>query len=331
MAALSDRSAAEPSRRARWLRTAQCVAVPVGLMVLLWLAIAHRERIRPVGSAWLPMLAMLLAQASLLLVAIRFHLATVAMGIRIPARTSARIALQSLFYMFFLPFGAGAEVSRWVKLRRAAPATTRTQAVATIALDRVTPFVACLAIFSACLPLLRNGEIASAIHGVRPSQAAPVLAALLLIAAIAAIRWRSWLWNALVPLRSGERSQVMRLTAMVAISVAVQLSGALELAMLGWWLGAELPLPEAALASTGAMLAQVLPLSIAGAGTGELGMALLLTASGIPGVQAIMLTTASYLAKLVVAIECGLLEWPGWNRPVLGDGPPTPPISSTPP
>ena len=124
----------------------QSVLVPIGLIALLWLAISRSDSIHPKGHIGLLIAALVLTQLSLTLLAIRFHVSLWTLSIHIPARRSALIALQSLFYFFFIPMSAGTELSRWLKVKSAAPQATHFAVMTAIVLDRTTAVIACLAI-----------------------------------------------------------------------------------------------------------------------------------------------------------------------------------------
>ena len=96
-----------PNRRRRLLRVAQGVIVPLGLIGLLWVAMGRTDAIHPQEHRGLFLSALALSQLSLVLLAVRFQASLWTLGIDIPPLRSALIALQSLFYFFFVPMSAG--------------------------------------------------------------------------------------------------------------------------------------------------------------------------------------------------------------------------------
>jgi hypothetical protein len=95
-----------------------------------------------------------------------------------------------------------------------------------------------------------------------------------------------------------------------AASLAVQLLSIATMWLLARRLGIEIGFAALALGTSGGMLGQVIPVSLAGAGAAELGSGLLFSACGATASEAVVLATALYLCKLVGAVEGGILEFP---------------------
>lgn len=293
----------------------QGILVPVGLVTIAWAAIRYGDAISPKGSFAHLVAALGALQLSLIIYAHRLHTSLATVGINLQVTPTMRIAMQSSFYSFFVPFSTGAELSRWVKIKAAAPETPNLSILTALTLDRVAPAIVCVAISLASLPFSRlRGvafEDASALH-VHPA----IVVVILLVAGVGAgaiaIR-RGWIAPLIAGIRGG-RSQFMRGILLVGVtSLVVQLLSVTTMWLLSRWLGIELGFAAVALGTSGGMLAQIIPISLAGAGPAEFGSGLLFAACGASTTEAVLLTTVLYLCKLFGAVEGGLLEFP-WAR-----------------
>ena len=276
---------------------------------MLWLAISRSDSIHPKGHIGLLITALFLTQLSLTLLAIRFHVSLWTLSIHIPARRSALIALQSLFYFFFIPMSAGTELSRWLKVKSAAPQAKHFAVMTAIVLDRATAVIACFAI---SLVSLSSVEL----HGVQVTDVSkwPVHPVIVFLGASLSgfffaqrVGWITRIKSAL----HEAKSRLWRgLTTATAISITIQLFAALELWLLAQWLGINIGFAPIALGVTGGALASVVPISLAGAGSAELGAGLLFAAVGATAEEAVVLTTLLYFTKLLGALQGGVLEIP---------------------
>ena len=299
-------------RHRRLIMLAQAVLVPAGLAGIAWAAVRHADSIAPTGSTAYLIGALCTLQLSLLVFARRLHASLATMGISVPVALSMRIALQSLFYFFFIPFSTGAELSRWAKIKAAVPESPNLAVLTAVGFDRAMPAVACLAISLASLPFvtMRGVRVTDATAlPVHPVIAVAVLAVVTGGAAAVAVR-RGWIARILELLRAGGRRFMRGIVVVGVASIAVQLLSIATMWLLARWLGIEIGFAALALGTSGGMLAQVIPISLAGAGAAELGSGLLFAACGATTSEAVVLTTALYLCKLVGAVEGGILEFP---------------------
>ncbi len=291
---------------------AQALLVPAGLAAIVWAAAKHAEAITPKGSAAYLFGGLCTLQLSILVFARRFHESLATMGIRIPVAQSMRIALQSLFYHFLIPFSTGAELSRWAKLKAASPDAASLAVLAAVAFDRAMPGVACMLISLACLPFVELQGMLGAATIDRLGNPVILMAVSVAIAVIAmtTLGRRRWIPKVQQLIRSSGGRFARGVVVVGAASIATQLLSVATMWFLAQWLGIDVDLAVIALGTCGGMLAQVVPISIAGAGAAELGSGLLFVACGATTGHAIMLTTVLYLCKLVGAIEGALLEFP---------------------
>lgn len=299
----------------RLLRIAQMLAVPVVIGFVGSIVFERVATMHPSGAPFLPAGALACLQCSIVLFALRFRISLWTFGVCIPTRHAARIAMQSLFY-FFVPLSAGTEVCRWIKVRAMVPDSSQLAVIASVTFDRLMAALACLVISSTCFFLVDLRGLHGSPTSLRSAEPWKIAIAILFLLAfiVMAMRrsWRSVRVRRLIELGG---SRLLRgATVAMTMSIAVQILTVLALWLFSRWLGIELSLAGIALGATGGALAQILPISLAGAGPAEIGSALLFHAAGATPEQAVLLATLLYLCKLVGAIEGGILEWPPISR-----------------
>lgn len=303
------------SELVRPLRIAQMLAVPVVIGFVGSIVYERVATMHPSGTSFLPAGALVCLQCSIALFALRFRISLWTFGVCIPTRHAARIAMQSLFY-FFIPLSAGTEVCRWIKVRAMVPDASQLAVIASVTFDRLAAAVACFAIASTCFFLVDlRGLQGNPASWLSAEPWALALALLVLLAVIVMATHRSWRSARLRRfIELGGRHLLRGAAVAITMSIAVQILTVLALWLLSRWIGIDLSLAGIALGATGGALAQILPISLAGAGPAEIGSALLFHAAGATPEQAVFLATLLYLCKLVGAIEGGILEWPPISR-----------------
>jgi hypothetical protein len=298
--------------RTLWKRLAigaQIVLVPCAIFTFVWLAIDRSESLKPKGSNLYLLAAAAALQASLLSFAARLTFSLRALGVVLPQKVSVVIALQSLFY-FFIPLSIGTDAARWMKIQARLPAVSRAAVVAAVLFDRTTAAVACLLIGLAALPFVAS--IRFDVPWMGPSMRKEVLIAavsltlLVLLGIVAVLAQRhkqriAFIW-----------SRAFAGNSCVSLALSFLTQGFTIVAV--WsgfrWLGIDLAPANVAFGVTGGALAQVIPISVAGAGPGEVAAGLLSAAAGATTEQAVLLASMVYFCKLIGGIEGGLLEWP---------------------
>lgn len=293
----------------------QGIIVPAGLAGIAWAAVRHGDSISPKGHIAFLIGAVATLHLSLLVFAHRLHQSLQTMDIRISMVRAMQIAMQSLFYFFFIPFSTGAELSRWAKIKAAAPNAPHLTVLTAVGFDRFMAALACLSISFVSLPFVTLRGVSSTdapTLPVHPAVAIAVLLVILGLAAAVAVR-RGWIRQVLVPIHSAGPRLIRGAMLVGGESILIQLLSITTLWLLARWLGIDLSFAALALGTSGGMLAQVIPISLAGAGPAELGSGLLFAACGATTDEAVMLTTSLYLCRLVGAVEGGILELPLWK------------------
>ncbi len=299
-------------QRPRFIRIAvgvQIVAVPCIIGVLSWIAFDRSEALKPKGSHWLLFLALLALEASLLCFAARLRFSLRALGVQLPLKTSMLIALQSLFY-FFIPLSIGTDAVRWMKIQTRLPEVSRTVILTAVLFDRATAAVACLIIGLATLRFVESVRVEIPWPTGGTQSGLLIAAAVLLTVSALAVT---------VVLARRHRHQLSMLcsrrfaaNACIGLVLSIFTQGFTILTI--WssfqWIGLGLDPAGIAFGVTGGALAQVIPLSLAGAGPSEVTAGFLSAAAGATTEQAVLLASMVYFCKLICGIEGGLLEWP---------------------
>jgi len=298
--------------RPLWKRVAigtQIVLVPCVIFALAWIALDRSESLKPKGNHLYLLLALAALQASLLSFAARLKFSLQALGVVLPQKASFVIALQGLFY-FFIPLSIGTDTARWMKIQACLPAVSRTAVLAAVLFDRATAAVACLLIGLAALPLVASIRFempwtGNNMHAELPFAAVSLtLLVLLGILTVLAQKHKhriAFIW-----------SRGFAVYSCLSLALSFLTQGFMIVAV--WsgfrWLGIDLTPANVAFGVTGGALAQVIPISVAGAGPGEVAAVLVSAAAGATTEQAVLLASMVYFCKLIGGIEGGLLEWP---------------------
>ena len=207
---------------------------------------------------------------------------------------------------------AGTELSRWLKVKSAAPQATDFAVMTEIVFDRGTAVIACLAISLVSLSRLEL-HVAQATDMSR-GQIHPLIVIIVFLVVFFTGLFFAKRFGWITRIKSALHEAKLRLwrglTTATAISITIQLFAALELWLLAQWLGINIGFAPIALGVTGSALASVIPISLAGAGPAELGAGLLFAAVGATAEEAVVLTTLLYFTKLLGALQGGVVEIP---------------------
>lgn len=248
--------------------------------------------------------------------AARFRTSLALFGFTVPWWRAYVVHVQSVFYLFFLPFGVGMDIAKFVKLHRRVPGARPAAGplVGAIMADRLIGFAVAATV--AVLAVLAGGPgLSDLAIRVRWEIAVLFGVALLLIAG-ALWHWRAylfagWLLGAVGTAR--RRPMLVAVAVLASLGLFGVLSGCLWAA--ASVLGADLPYALALLVVSASMIFQALPISLAGVGGGELAMVGLLLVSGFARSEAVLLAAVFYGFRLTAALLGGAMELVGLIRP----------------
>jgi len=279
--------------------------------ILAWLARAVDMRAAAATLAatdpWWFALALGLVAADRVVMAYRWLLLLRSSGVAIGAWTALRVFLVSSFVGSFMPAGLGADAARAYSV--ASKTTQGSEAVASVAVDRVLGLVA--------IVVLGAAGLAAWVHRLEPGVRQLALAAALLAGAGSVLvlwtdRWIGWLvpaglrdstWG-----RRGERvshaigryrGRGGTMFAVLVLSVAVQVLRVLQAYCLGRGLSIEVGLGYYLVFMPVALLALLLPISISGFGLPQGVIVGLLDAVNVPRPQSFALSTLIVVVALL--------------------------------
>lgn len=290
-------------RLPRGLIFVKMLLVLAGLGVLLHWAGASLPEEVPGVTPTAVVLALLLNQASLYVAALRLRATLVAFDIRISHAQSQLIHLRSLFYFFFVPMSVGLEISRFMAIRRLAPDTATRPLVIALLIDRILGMTAalCATLALAALVLPRSASVK--IEGIW-----------ILIGLLAAVGAGLALF-----LHQPLRRQVMDILGAVAsrahrlmlpallgfVTLALVAASAYAFAVasgisIGWW--------SMLFALSASILGMAIPISLLGAGLGEVFGVGILALLGLTPAAALLLAAVIYCGRLIGAMQGAVIE-----------------------
>jgi uncharacterized membrane protein YbhN (UPF0104 family) len=241
-------------------------------------------------------------QVALCLFAVRMQFVLRAFEIQLGWLAALRIHLQSMFYFFALPMTVGLEIARLVKVRQVYPSATVLQASSALLLDRLLGAGSALAMLILCWPFVRITVFSSAPGWVWLAGAGLLAAggtSLLLSRKVRHLAREAW---------SLMRGRWLGMSALFALSMLMHVVFAAGVQFIGTGLGLPLTLADTAFAIAGGMLFLAIPVSFAGLGPAEAGVAGVFLAMGYPASAALATGALPYLARLVGALEGAVWE-----------------------
>ncbi|MGR8920164.1 MAG: lysylphosphatidylglycerol synthase domain-containing protein [Gammaproteobacteria bacterium] len=281
----------------------RALALCGGITVLaVWAYGANPARSADAWSWSLPA-GVLLSTLSIVLFALRLRGVLQLADVRLDLVTLLRLQLLALFWHFFVPLSAGADMTRFAVLRRLAPGRSRGALAGAIVLDHFVGLATLLLMASALGMVLEPLVVA-------PNALIAVIGVIgtLVAAGILVVRWqrgRAFTWRSVAArLLGGRRALIAALAwsmAMQAVLAAAVWCGSAAL-------GVEISYPDVLFVLTAALVLQAVPASIGGVGAAELAGTGLYVAIGVPLPDAVLLVSLLYFYRLTMAIAGGLWE-----------------------
>jgi uncharacterized membrane protein YbhN (UPF0104 family) len=270
-----------------------------GAVLLVYLSIHHDVASTLKQLGWWLIGGACIIQIGIFIVSLRYAVIVRALGGSLGPLKSIELNYSSFFYFFFTPFSIGLEAARMVKLIAADPGMTPIRAGLASALDRLIGASGFLIIFVLFAPMVISAKYLAWAAG---AAVVVALIALLFLRALA---------------RRMARARQMLLVAWqkrYAVAIALMLSGVSQAFIyLAVWvasrgLATDISLPNVMFAISGGMLAQVVPLNVAGVGSLELVSAVLYPLANIPVADGVVLVAALYVCRLTTACVGGCVE-----------------------
>lgn len=304
-------------RTRRALLALRLVLSVAGLAVLAVLVGRRADLGRLAGVLpWLA-LSFVVAQAGLGLFAARLRQVLSVLSLELPLGTAVRVHYQSMFYYFFVPAGVGYEIAKLGKLAAALPEARVAAVGAAVVADRLLGTAVLLLLTLATLPAT---GLADRLGGLGRTGALAALGMALLLALLWTRRDR--VRGALGPFLHGPVRPGRLLPALV-LSAGVQLTVALAVWLLAAAVGIPVGYAQVVFATSASIFFQAVPVTLLGAGAGEVAGVAMYLGMGLAREDALLLVTLVYLHRLFAALVGGAWEVAhGGAR--LAAGPPEP-------
>jgi len=296
----------------RYLTGIRIAALSCGLPLIVW----WTAREATLAGGWRAGLVpgIVLSQVGMLIYALRFRCVMRLVGIELGVVDTLRIATLGLFYQCFVPFAAGADLTKFLKLKARDHATA--PVAAGIVLDHLIGF-AVLASIAAALSA-HDRPIALSVDPTRS-----LLVVLAVVALGVVLGWRL-VRRHLATLRS---VLGLLVNQWQRVAAAVLLAGIMHGVIAGAvWSAAssfELPIdyPTVLFVLSAASLFQAVPAQLLGIGIAEVAATALYVAVGLSPAAALLLTSVLVGYRLLMALIGGLWDlWPTTPRtPVDND------------
>lgn len=289
--------------RAAWWPAAKAAVLLAGLAVIVgWAWQAHA----PFAAAprpWLLAAGTLPAFAAMLVYAQRFRHVLRFAAIELALGTTLRMQLLALFFHCFVPLSAGADLTRFARLRALVPARGRGAIAGAIVLDHfvglAAQLVLALGLWLTVVPVALS---------LRYGVGAAALLAGLVATGVFVVRWQRGRAYDLPALAARVRRGLPGLAAAFAWSLVMQSLLAVAVLAGARALGIEVSFAAVLLVLAASLVFQSVPVNVAGAGAAELAGTGLYVALGVPLPSAVLLVSVLYGYRLTMAGAGGLWE-----------------------
>jgi len=290
-------------RSKNWVLGFKLIFVPIGIAALVyWASREHSVRFVDAWNAYL-LAGVLLSQVSICFFALRFRRVMRVVGLRLSVREALRINALSMFYHFFVPLAAGADVTRYIKLRGLAPERRPVAMAGGIVLDHIIG-LGTLIMIAVILTILLKPTIVTLDTRVLIFAAAVVVC----VAAGAGVSIRQSSSLKVAELVRRLRGHKLDVAHAVALSLAMQLltAAAVFTGSVGW--GISIGFHEILLVLTASFIFQALPFNVGGVGAADIAGTGLYIAIGLTPAAALLLVSLMYCYRLLVAVTGGICE-----------------------
>ncbi|MEX2482724.1 MAG: lysylphosphatidylglycerol synthase domain-containing protein, partial [Gammaproteobacteria bacterium] len=284
----------------RCLTAARIAALLLGLpLIMYW---AGREAALVGGWNFGIVFGILLSQAAMLIYALRFRLVVGLVGIQLGLLETLRIATLGLFYQCFVPFAAGSDLTKFVKLKARKHGTLAS--AAGIVLDHLLGVCALTLLAVTLAGAYRPLELT-----VDPRFGAALAIAIATLAALI-LRWLDH--SGRVPAVRAALRVLRKQRRGVGLAVAAALATYMLLAAAVWSAargsGLETDYPTILFVLSATSVLQAVPAQLLGIGVAELAATALYVAVGHSPAAAVLLTSFMVGYRLLMALIGGLWD-----------------------
>ena len=276
------------------------------LLLLIGLAClfhwAWQERSLESAQRWNAylLLGVVLSQLAAAIFSLRFRQVMRIVGLHLSVVEALRINTLSMFYQFFVPLSAGADLTKFVKLRALAPERRLVVTAAGILLEHCIGLATLVVIATGVMLFLRPIDF-----DIDMSAFAALAAAATLAAALVGLRLHQRARRALDRLARQLRLHKADVAVAMGLSLLMQLllAGAVFAGALGW----DIPISYAQVLFVLAVsfVFHGVPAGIVGIGVADLAGTGLYVALGLPLPAAVLLVSLLYCYRILVALIGG--------------------------
>lgn len=287
----------------RWLAPLKTGLLLAGLALIGAWALEAHPPVSGAARAWLLAAGLVPALGAMLLYALRFRAVLRVAQVDLDVVTTLRMQLLALFFHCFVPLSAGADLTRFARLRALLPERSRGAVAGAIVLDHFVGLGALVALALVLWTTLVPVEIPFR-HGFAGFAAL----AMLVVIGVSVVRWqrgRAFELRALARRIAVGRRE---LAAAFAFSLVMQALLATAVLLGAAALAIEVSYLEVLFVLAGSLVFQAVPLNVAGAGAAELAGAGLYVALGVPLPAAVLLVSVLYFYRLALALLGGAWE-----------------------
>ena len=275
--------------------------ISVGIIVLL-ISIANVSNIDLLSVLNVKvLLGFFISQVALLLYSLRFRLVMKSAGITLKIIDALRINTFAVFYHFFTPLSIGADLTKFIKLKRNHDSASHR--ITSILFDHVVG-ICSLAVLAAFLLILRKPELGDL--SLRGNQ--PLLGVALCILTITVVIFRKDIKNIYEKMLLSIKGNWSLIFVAFYFSIIMHMTLAAGIFVGSHGIGVPIPYLDILFVLSLSMILQSVPVSILGVGATEVASVAMYTAIGLPITTALLLVALLYIYRLITSVAGGIWQ-----------------------
>ena len=275
--------------------------VSLGIIILL-ISIANVSNINLLSAFNVKvLLGFFISQVALLLYSLRFRLVMKSTGITLKTIDALRINTLAVFYHFFTPLSLGADITKFIKLKR--NHVSASHRVTSIIVDHAVG-ICSLIILSTFLFILRKPEL----EGLSLTGNLSLLGAVLCVLIGTVIIFRKNIkrfYKKLLQTTIGNWSLIF---VAFCFSIIMHMTLAAGIFVGGHGVGVTISYIDILFVLSLSMILQSVPVSILGVGATEVASTAIYTAIGLPVTTALSLVALLYFYRLITSVAGGIWQ-----------------------
>jgi uncharacterized membrane protein YbhN (UPF0104 family) len=247
------------------------------------------------------LLGFFISQVALLLYSLRFQLVMKSTGITLKIIDALRINTLAVFYHFFTPLSMGADLTKFIKLKRNHDSASHR--ITSIVFDHIVG-ICSLVVLSTFLFFLRKPELGKL--GLRGNLSIIGVATCALI--ITVIIFRKDIKNIYQKILLSIKENWSLIFIAFCSSIIMHMTLAAGIFVGSHGIGVTIPYIDILFVLSISMILQSVPVSILGVGATEVASAAIYTAIGLPVTTALLLVALLYTYRLITSVAGGIWQ-----------------------